>query len=285
MAKDERTYIRVHDGIEDHPKIAPLSDKAFRLLVTTWGWNSRHRTDGRVAAAVWAKRGTPKTRRELVEARLVEVYDDHVMMHDYLDHQRSADEISESIEAKRNGGRRGNHKRWHVAKGVHDPECEFCVEDAPPEPPDEPPRSTLDMGSGSDRLSDIGKRSVSDRKTSPETETETDIPGVTRRGGVTKADARATPTPSKPLGERPAERCAKHVDVDEPPPCGGCADARRAAQAWETQAERRRAQVADELEQARRNRSLECEHGTPGGLHKRSDTGESLCPMCRRVAS
>lgn len=165
---DERTYIRVHDGIEDHPKVAALSDKAFRLLITTWGWCSRHRTDGRVPLPVWKKRGTKGARDELERAGLVEPHGDHVLMHDYLEHQRSAELIAEKVEAKRRGARLGNHRRWHEERGVHDPECEFCLSDAPPEPPDEPtPRR-----SHSDRYSDSHHRSGSDRKTSPETETE-----------------------------------------------------------------------------------------------------------------
>ncbi|MGW4525147.1 hypothetical protein [Amycolatopsis sp. NPDC004378] len=165
---DERTYIRVHDGIEDHPKTAALSDKGFRLLVTTWGWCSRHRTDGRVPLAVWKKRGTSKARAELAVAGLVEVYADHIVMHDYLEHQRSAGEIAEKIEAKKEGARKGNHVRWHEVPGKFDPDCRYCVEGAAP--PDQPPPK----GSHSDRSSDSHMRSGSDRKTSPETETETE---------------------------------------------------------------------------------------------------------------
>ncbi|HET6290466.1 MAG TPA: hypothetical protein VFG15_27430 [Amycolatopsis sp.] len=170
---DERTYIRVHDGIEDHPKTAALTDKGFRLLVTTWGWCSRHRTDGRVPLAVWKKRGTKGSRDELVRARLVEVHDDHVMMHDYLEHQRSSEFIAEKIEAKKRGARLGNHRRWHVEGKKYDPACEFCVEDTPPEPPDEPPPPP-GKRSHSDRSSESDHRSRSDHKTSPETETETE---------------------------------------------------------------------------------------------------------------
>jgi len=170
---DERTYIRVHDGIEDHPKIAPLSDKAFRLLVTTWGWCSRHLTDGRVPLKVWNKRGTKRARDELLAAKLIEVCDGigeptggYVLMHDYLEHQRSAALVEEKREAKRQGARKGNHNRWHRDQGVHDETCEFCVQDGPPDP--------SHKRSDSDRSSDSHERSRSDRKTSPETETETE---------------------------------------------------------------------------------------------------------------
>lgn len=156
---DKRTYIRVHDGMDEHPKIEPLSDKAFRVLMSTWFWCSRNRTDGRVSAASWAKRGTPKVRREL-EAELVHrhghscptcqaVPAGYVQVHDYLEHQRSAEEIAAAAEKKATGGRIGNHRRWHIDAGVIDPNCEFCppLDPRDPGPPDEPSHDRSDMRS------------------------------------------------------------------------------------------------------------------------------------------
>lgn len=167
---DKRTYIRVHDGMDEHPKIEPLSDKAFRVLMSTWFWCSRNKTDGLVSAASWAKRGTAKAREQL-EVALVHghghtcptcrpVPAGYVRIHDYLDHQRSAEEIAEAAEKKAAGGRIGNHRRWHV-DGVIDPECEFCPPLAPTEP--DPPESSHDR---SDMRSD--DRSQNHRFGSPE---------------------------------------------------------------------------------------------------------------------
>ena len=46
MPADRRTYITVHDGMPEHPKVDALSDKAFRALVGLWCWCSRNLTDG-----------------------------------------------------------------------------------------------------------------------------------------------------------------------------------------------------------------------------------------------
>lgn len=43
----------------------------------------------------------------------------------------------------------------------------------------------------------------------------------------------------------------------------------------------RRASISAELDAARADPGLECEHGTPGGRHIRSDTGTALCAVCR----
>jgi hypothetical protein len=200
---DDRTYIKVHDGIEDHPKILPLSDAAFRLLMTTWGWCSRHLTDGHVPAAIWAKRGTPKARKELVAAGMVEEVADGVQMHDYLQHQRSAAEVEEKRDARAASAAKANHVRWHVDGGRFDASCSHCAA----HPPSVPPPS----GNGSHPESDGRSESESDRSpiTDPnrlqEVEVEVDtkngdkLRSRTARGarqtrlpeGFTLADARA----------------------------------------------------------------------------------------------
>lgn len=125
--KDDKLFIRLHDGMPDHPKIEGLSDKAFRLLVETWCWCSRHTTDGHVVATSWAKRGTPAARKELTVAGLFE--DDlagGVIAHDWDDWQRTADEIKEAQQQKKDAGAFGAHIKWHVKRSVVEPECEFC---------------------------------------------------------------------------------------------------------------------------------------------------------------
>lgn len=136
MARDERTFITVHDGMPDHPKIDELSDAAFRLLVRLWCWCSRNRTDGFIREATWSKSGTAKTRRELL-AELVhepghtckhcpDVPAGQFVMHDYLEHQRSAAEW-EALSGKRSvAGELGAHNRWHK-DGRTDPKCHYCA--------------------------------------------------------------------------------------------------------------------------------------------------------------
>jgi hypothetical protein len=106
---DPRTYITVHDGLPDHPKITGLSDKAFRVLVTGWCWCSRYLTDGVMPMEVWQRQGTAAARLQLLASRMVVESDDHrsVAFHDYLEHQRSADQVAELREKRRAAGQRG----------------------------------------------------------------------------------------------------------------------------------------------------------------------------------
>jgi hypothetical protein len=165
---DDRTYIKVHDGMYDHPKIEGLSDGAFRLLVGLWCWCSQHLTDGHVPAASWARRGTPKQRRELVTAGLAEETLGGVLMHDYLEHQRSAAQVEEIKQVRAAAGVKANHVRWHVKAGILDPTCEHCTDG----PTGIPPASQ--NGSHPDPLQESDGASDSDPNRSPETETETE---------------------------------------------------------------------------------------------------------------
>lgn len=128
MAKKiDQPFIRVHENMPEHPKIEPLSDKAFRLLVETWCWSKRAKTDGHVAASVWKKRGNPKTRAELISAGLVD--DDltgGVIVHDYDDWQMTKDEIDGQVAASTKAA----HERWHVQRGQTSKDCEYCAADA-----------------------------------------------------------------------------------------------------------------------------------------------------------
>lgn len=180
MQRDERTYIRVHDGMPDHPKVEGLSDKAFRLLIETWCWSSRHLTDGYVREAVWSKRGSPAARRELVTEGLAEPVVDReggVQMHDYTEWQRTKDEVEE-IRADRSGaGSVGNHRRWHEARGIVRADCRYCVAPA--------------IANGSQVRSQTA--SQTDRKTSPKSESDSNNPS-TDVDGATQPLIDLTPT-------------------------------------------------------------------------------------------
>lgn len=132
MAKRiDHPFIRVHINMPDHPKVEPLSDRAFRVLIETWCWCKRIGTDGHVQQAVWHKRAAPKVRAELLAAGLVE--DDltgGVIVHDYDHWQMTTDEIDEARQDNAGRGSRGAHERWHVQRNITKTDCEFCVADA-----------------------------------------------------------------------------------------------------------------------------------------------------------
>lgn len=103
-------FIKVDDDIENNPKAAALSDKAFRHLIHLWGYSHRKTTDGRIPLVIFS-RVPAAARKELLNAGLAIQRADHVEMHDYLDWQQSKEEIAAAREAKRMAGSQGGKAR------------------------------------------------------------------------------------------------------------------------------------------------------------------------------
>jgi hypothetical protein len=107
VVKDRRTYVKIADSMPDHPKVVRLSDSAFRLWVEAICYCSRHLTDGVISPAALRKIGPPKAARELAGAGLLEVHGPDWLVHDYLEHQRSAAEVAAAVDQRREAGQRG----------------------------------------------------------------------------------------------------------------------------------------------------------------------------------
>jgi hypothetical protein len=241
---DDRTYIRVHDGIDDHPKIEGLSDAAFRALLRCWALSSRQLTDGRLTDAAFRNRAkTPRVRRELVDAELVHLPDydcphehcppppdGHVQMHDYLDHQRSAAEVAELKRKRAEAGRRGGYAK---ANGL------ASAKQMPQQTPG---------------------------KTVPSTETETETYLETSVQGGSHASRGSASAP--PLF---ANRCTRHGHVADPGPCGACADARKAGRVLS---------IVSPANPAKVPHCGKCDETR----HRTTPFGQIRCPECHPLA-
>jgi hypothetical protein len=162
--KDKRTYVKVHDGLPDHPKIIEAGGEAGWLYICGLAYASRQLTDG-VLLKRLVPRLTDGSKPEASASALVrvglwhegehdcpkcpQVGPDAYVIHDYLDHQRSASEVSD-LRAKRSaagqrGGKRSGESRRAASTGEANSEA---------------------------LASDLVKQTRS--KTEPETETETE---------------------------------------------------------------------------------------------------------------
>lgn len=134
-SKDTRPYITLTNEYPRHRKIRGLSDAAFRLHVTLMAMANEDRTDGVVLPVDLEAKGL-KAKKELLCAGLVETVDGGYVLHDYLEHQNSSDEIEaykqEKLKRASNGGKVSSHNRHHVEKGVISPSCELCQPQAGP---------------------------------------------------------------------------------------------------------------------------------------------------------
>jgi len=98
------TWIKLDDNTTRHPKIAGLSDRAFRVWIAALCYASEFLTDGAlpIAFLVTVKR---TIQEELISAGLWHLNGDAVEIHDYLEHQTAKEDVEK--ERARNRKRRG----------------------------------------------------------------------------------------------------------------------------------------------------------------------------------
>lgn len=114
-------WLRLDVDFAENKKVAALSDKAFRFHVAGLCYCAQHLTDGHVSArgvrVVAAVLNAPARTAELVESGLwdEDAGGDGFRIHDYLDHQRSADEAKALSAA----GRTGANARWNKNRSTN----------------------------------------------------------------------------------------------------------------------------------------------------------------------
>ncbi|MHA7210812.1 hypothetical protein [Arthrobacter sp. MDT1-65] len=116
-----RLFFKLHNGFPEHHKTIELSDKAFRQLIEAWCYCSRNLNDGKLTNAQFSRLFSAKTRKELITAGFVVAAGTGYEMHDYLEHQESA----EDVEIRRNkriaaGKLGGKAKAENLASASHD---------------------------------------------------------------------------------------------------------------------------------------------------------------------
>lgn len=90
------TWVRFDDQTDDHPKIAGLSDSAFRWWFRGFCYSGRYLLDG-VLPHAFLVRVPKKASKELIDAGLWEYKGEILMVHDYHDYQPT----KASVTAKR----------------------------------------------------------------------------------------------------------------------------------------------------------------------------------------
>jgi hypothetical protein len=146
------TWIKVDDGITEHPKFAALTSDAWALWLHGTTYASRNRTDGLIPAAMLGRlsnvKNPTRVAAELVAAGLWHEVDAGFEIHDYLEHQRSREQIDADRAAADERQRRSRARR-----------------------------KAASTGDGHAPVTDLSRRDTGDRHapvTPPETETETE---------------------------------------------------------------------------------------------------------------
>jgi hypothetical protein len=108
------SYLQVDDRFADHPKVAVLSDAAFRAHVSALCYCSSHLTDGVFPTTVAMRLARPKVRIELLASGVWMEAPGGYAVHDYLDWNPSRAEVLARRESKRQAGAKGGATPRHI---------------------------------------------------------------------------------------------------------------------------------------------------------------------------
>lgn len=202
---------QVDPDFYDHPKVTGMSDAAFSLWVRAGSFSAAKTTDGFIAddVLVHTLRSSTQVADELVSRGLW-----RRKKGGYAFHQWEARNLTKvRIEADR----KADAERKRTAR-------QKSTEDSPL--PTQQQVKASNVRPDSER-NPAAVRQDSDRN--PPVSVSVSVSGSLGRdlgGKVAEVDARVDELPN---------RCSRHLNDDNPPPCGGCGDARRAHLAWKTE--------------------------------------------------
>lgn len=190
----------------DHPKTTGMSDAAFSLWVRAGSFSAGKLTDGFIAEDVLALtlRSTADVADELVRRGLWKRSRGGWRFHEWGQRNLTKTRVEADREADRIRKRQERHgKTNNATPHVNGNNVRPDAERTP---------------SGIQR----------DSTRSPERSVSVSVSESVSGSGQAAPSARASPA-------EPPRNCPEHLDNPDPPPCGRCADARRAHDRWEAQ--------------------------------------------------
>ena len=209
------TWFKVDDGLHKHRKRIRAGVEAMGLWVIAGSWCADELTDGWVPADVvdYLAPGVGRDLAKRLETARLWIADtrdgeEGWQFHEWTDQQPTRDEVTAQREKKADGGKVGNHRRWHVSKGVVDPRCAYC------RIPESGPTRTPDPTS--DPTSDPSTDQTSDRYTDRSTDQSSESGASRVRIPPTRPDP-TRPDPTRPDQEvqTPMANAARRPPVQE----------------------------------------------------------------------
>lgn len=126
-------YAKIDVALARNERLLTAGPLARLLYVQAVLYARENLTDGRIPRIalpiVAIDIPTPaKLMRRLVETGALDETDGgwQIPAHVWRKWAPTAEQIHAKTEAKRSAGIRGNHNRWHTAKGITDPTCRYC---------------------------------------------------------------------------------------------------------------------------------------------------------------
>jgi hypothetical protein len=145
-------WFKVDDGFNNHRKVKELRRGAERLrAIGLWTLAGSYSSDeglgGLVPESIVEEWGaTKKDVEALIRVGLWKRVDDAAAeFHDWDHYQPDAATLKAQRDKESVSGQLGNHRRWHVRRGVAVADCEFCYR-VPDQEPDWGPESGPESG-------------------------------------------------------------------------------------------------------------------------------------------
>lgn len=146
-------WFKVDDQLHDHRKARAAGKAAMGVWVLAGSWCSERELGGFVPESVLSRWGTRADAGRLVAAGLWDEGENDGergwWFHDWSIFQPDAATLRAVRAKESTAGALGNHKRWHVTRGVSVPDCEFCYRVPDQEPDGAPDRVSVGWGIGS----------------------------------------------------------------------------------------------------------------------------------------
>lgn len=178
-----RYYLDV--GWWRHPKYAGAPLATIGLMAALIGYSTEHSTDGRapsnpeaLAAALGLRASdVRKALTDLTKRGGVTIQGDTLTVEGYADHNPTRAEVEAYTAERSTAGQRGNHERWHVKRGVTDPECPLCdsLPDRSSDPPSDRGSDPTGIANGSHGMGWDRKSSSSQFPHDPRPEPDDDL--------------------------------------------------------------------------------------------------------------
>lgn len=146
-----RTWTPLAVGFLRHPKLAGATAPVKLLAISAMLYAQDNLTDGHIPTGALAGIALeaacpPKKAAELEQRGLWDPVPGGWQIHGWHEWNRPAELVEELRAKKGEAGALGNHRRWHLARGIVDPNCEHC---RTCDPPAIPPRSHTRIANGS----------------------------------------------------------------------------------------------------------------------------------------
>lgn len=213
-------WFQVDDQLGFHPKAVAAGNAAMGLWVRAGSWSMQQLTEGFVPAAIVRGLGSATQAKKLVEVGLWISVDGGYRFHNWAERQMSKAEIEDRRRKRADAGRKGGQVSGQARQ-----------------------RRTQASAAPHARISTAATASADAPRLVEQLLEQVATPVPAHDPGNTSRGARSAP---------PARQCPIHRNHPAPPPCGTCADARRARHRWDAaHGDDRRADAVQRREAAR----------------------------------